>query len=191
MRAIVLFATREGQTARIAERIAADLRGWQIDVDVYDVRTHASAPDWTRYSTAWVAASVHVGHHERELIEFVRRHRRELDRLDGVFVSVTLSEAGAEDPRATADKRARSAGDATRMIETFVEETGWRPSRSLPVAGALAYTRYNFLVRFVMKRIARAQGGPTDTSRDHDLTNWSRLDQFVDGIVRSQTSSVV
>jgi len=185
MRAIVLFATREGHTARIAERIAADLGHYEIDVDVRDVRTLTAPPDWTRYSAAWVAASVHVGHHEREMIDFVRRHRGELTRLDAVFVSVTLSEAGAEDERAAADHRARSAADARRMIDAFVAETGWQPAHSLSVAGALAYTRYNFLVRFVMKRIARAQGGPTDTSRDHDLTNWPRLDRFVDDVCRA------
>jgi menaquinone-dependent protoporphyrinogen oxidase len=48
----------------------------------------------------------------------------------------------------------------------------------MPVAGALPYTRYNFLVRFLMKRIARKAGGPTDTSRDYDFTDWAALDRF-------------
>jgi len=48
------------------------------------------------------------------------------------------------------------------------------------VAGALSYTKYNFLVRFVMKRIAKAQGASTDTSRDHELTDWEALDHIVD-----------
>jgi menaquinone-dependent protoporphyrinogen oxidase len=71
------------------------------------------------------------------------------------------------------------------MIDGFVAETGWRPERSLPVAGALTYSRYNFLIRFVMKRIARKQGAPTDTSRDYEFTNWSAVDRFVDEAVRS------
>ena len=59
------------------------------------------------------------------------------------------------------------------------DETGWRPARVLPVAGALAYSRYNFLIRFVMKRIARKAGAPTDTSRDYEFTNWPALDTFI------------
>ena len=39
--------------------------------------------------------------------------------------------------------------------------------------------RYNFLIRFVMKRIARKAGAPTDTSRDYEFTDWSTLDAFV------------
>ena len=49
----------------------------------------------------------------------------------------------------------------------------------LPVAGALPYTRYGVVTRFVMKLIARAGGMSTDTSRDHDFTNWALLDRFV------------
>ncbi len=49
-----------------------------------------------------------------------------------------------------------------------------------PVAGALLYTKYNFLVRFVMRRIAKKGGPETDTSRDYEYTNWAALDKFVD-----------
>ena len=65
------------------------------------------------------------------------------------------------------------------MIDVFVGETGWRPARVLPVAGALAYSQYNFIIRFVMKRIARKAGAPTDTSRDHEFTDWSTLARFI------------
>ena len=178
MTAAIFYATREGHTRRIAEHIAAALRAKQVDVDVYDVR-HLALLDWSRYAIACVAASVHVGHHEREMIDFVTRHRAELERLGAVFLSVTLSEAGAEDVRAPKERRTQAAADAQRMIDVFVEETGWRPAHALPVAGALAYSRYNFIVRFVMKRIARKNGAPTDTSCDYELTDWAALDRFV------------
>jgi menaquinone-dependent protoporphyrinogen oxidase len=35
-----------------------------------------------------------------------------------------------------------------------------------------------------MKRIARAEGGPTDTSRDHELTNWEDVDEFAERFAR-------
>ena len=179
MTAAVLYATREGHTRRIAEHIASALRAKHVDVDVYDVNRLSSPIDWSRYVTACVAASVHGGHHELEMIAFARRHRADLTRLGAVFVSVTLSQAGAGDPKAPKERRGQAAADAQRMIDVFVEETGWRPARALPVAGALAYSRYNFLIKFVMKRIARKAGAPTDTSRDYEFTDWTELDRFV------------
>lgn len=183
MKAAVFFATREGQTAKIASHIGTDLRAHGIDVDVLNVKSSTSSIDWSTYATAFVAASVHAEHHEREMIEFVRRHREQLEQLGAAFVSVTMSEAGAEDRSATAEHRQQCAADAQRMIDVFIKETGWTPERCLPVAGALLYTRYNFLIRFVMKRISRKQGGPTDTSRDYEFTDWQGLDRFVDDVI--------
>jgi menaquinone-dependent protoporphyrinogen oxidase len=183
MRAAIFFATREGQTAKIAEHIASDLRAHAMDVDVLNVRNSSAPIDWSGYNIAFVAASVHVEHHEREMIEFVRAHRGQLDQVGAVFISVTMSEAGAEDPTAPPERRRQGAADAQRMIDVFVKETGWKPERCLPVAGGLMYTRYNLLIRFVMKRISRKQGGPTDTSRDYEFTDWQGLDRFVEEVV--------
>jgi menaquinone-dependent protoporphyrinogen oxidase len=35
-----------------------------------------------------------------------------------------------------------------------------------------------------MKRIARASGGSTDTSRDHEYTDWEALDRLVDELLK-------
>ena len=183
MKAAIFFATREGQTRKIAERVAADVRAHGVDADVISVKALRSPIRWSDYTIACLAASVHGGRHEREMIAFARQHRDELVRRRGVFLSVTLSEAGAEDPNAPLDRRQRAAADAQRMIDVFIAETGWRPARSMPVAGALTYSRYNFFIRFVMKRIARSQGAPTDTSRDYEFTNWAAVDAMAEQLV--------
>jgi menaquinone-dependent protoporphyrinogen oxidase len=183
MRAAVFYATREGQARRVAERVAADLRAQHNEVDVFDVKALPPRLDWTLYQSACVVASVHGGHHEREMVRFATMNRGELRRLHATFMSLTLSEAGAEDRSKPPADRQRSAADAERMIQVFIDETGWRPARALPVAGALAYSKYNFLIKFVMRRIARKAGAPTDTSRDYEFTDWAALDRFVSASV--------
>ena len=71
------------------------------------------------------------------------------------------------------------------MLDDFVADTGWQPAFVKPVAGALMYSRYNLLIRFVMKRIARQAGASTDTSRDHEFTDWAALDVFVESLLQS------
>ena len=188
MRTLILYATRQGQTRRIAEHIAAGLGAQHIEVELHDVRTPLLPIDWTRYDWACLAASVHAGHHEPEMIAFVKRHRHALEQRQAVFVSVTLSEAGAEDVRKPAAVREQAAADARRMIDVFIQDTGWTPARVLSVAGALAYSQYNVLIRFVMKRIARNAGAPTDTSRDYEFTDWTALDRFVTDAARGAGS---
>jgi menaquinone-dependent protoporphyrinogen oxidase len=179
MKAGIFYATREGQGKRVAEHIAERLRTLRFDVDVRDVRDSPESIDTLPYELAFLVASVHVGHHEREIIRFVKAHRLDLARVDASFLSLTLSEAGAEDLAAPPEKREAAAADARRMIEVFVEETRWRPAHALPVAGALTYSKYNFLIKLIMKLIARRAGGPTDTSRDYEFTDWAAVDRFV------------
>jgi menaquinone-dependent protoporphyrinogen oxidase len=178
-RAIVCYATREGQARRVAEHVGADLRAHDLDVDLVDVRAVPDPIDWPAYAIVFVVASVHIGRHEREMRRFVTRYRRELEAASAAFLSITLSQAGVQDAHAPADRRAQARADVQRMIDVFTSETGWRPAHVLPVAGALAYTRYNWLVRLAIKRIARANGASTDTSRDWEFTDWPAVDRFV------------
>lgn len=176
----VLYATREGHTRRIAEHVAADLRVRGLHPEVENLRERATAISLRDYSGVILAASVHAGEHESEMVKFVKTHRGELEAIPAAFLSVTLSEAGAERADATPLEHARFVDEVEQMIGKFFEETGWHAQRVKPVAGALLYTRYNVLLRFLMKRIARKSGGSTDTSRDHVYTDWQALDQFVD-----------
>jgi menaquinone-dependent protoporphyrinogen oxidase len=107
------------------------------------------------YSAAIVSASVHRAKHEREIIDFVKAHLAEFEHLPTAFLSVSLSEAGAEDSAASPERRAQSAADVERMIEVFLDETRWHPTRIKAVAGALKFTKYTFLLRFVMKGLDR------------------------------------
>ena len=177
---LILYATREGQARRIAEHLAATVRSRGGAAEVVDASRVPPGFSLDAYAGAILCASVHVGKHEAEMSKFVKQHRDELERMPAAFLSVSLSEAGAEAEGATPEQRTRSAAEAQRMIDAFLEETGWHPSKIRAVAGALMYTKYNFLVRFVMKQIARQAGGSTDTSRDHEYTDWEALDKLVD-----------
>jgi menaquinone-dependent protoporphyrinogen oxidase len=176
----IFYATREGQTRRIAEYVGTALRDRGFEVRVQQVRDKDAKIQLVRYRAAVLAASVHAGQHEREMVAFVKQHLAELQRLPTAFLSVTLSEAGVERAEASPEQRARFVADVKKVLDQFFKQTGWHPERVKPVAGALLYTKYNFLVRFIMKRIARKAGAATDTSRDYEYTDWVALDRFVE-----------
>ena len=56
--------------------------------------------------------------------------------------------------------------------------SGWRPTIERSFAGGVPYTRYRLWVRWMIKMISRRSGGPTDTSRDYDFTDWPAVAQF-------------
>jgi menaquinone-dependent protoporphyrinogen oxidase len=98
--------------------------------------------------------------------------------VPSAFFSVGLAIASR-----TSDGRAQSL----EVVEKFVKKTGWRPGRIELVAGALPYSKYNFLIRFVMRRITAKEGGDTDTSRDYEYTDWPAVDRFALELVAVNT----
>ena len=176
----IFYATREGQTRRIADHVAGRLREHGVAARVRNVQDLPAALTLDKYAGVVLAASVHAGEHESEMVRFVRKHRAELERLPAAFLSVTLSEAGAEKKDASPEEQARFAADVRKMLDHFVEQTGWHPQRVKPIAGALQYSKYSIIVRFIMKRIARQAGAATDTSKDYEYTDWAALTRFID-----------
>ena len=70
-----------------------------------------------------------------------------------------------------------------KTIDDFVAETNWHPTHIAAVAGALKFSRYNFVTRFIMKRIATSQGMPADTTRDYEFTDWTKLDHLIEEFI--------
>lgn len=166
---LVSYGSSEGQTAAIAERIGDVLDEEGVDVTVVNANHPPANLDPGRYDGVVVGASIHAGRHQRSVETFVSTHRETLNRLPSAFVSVSLSAASA-DPG--------TREDAEGLLEAFLEETGWEPDLTRAVAGALKYSEYGLLKRFVMKRIAGKERGDTDTSRDYEYTDWDELEAF-------------
>jgi len=178
---IVLYSTHEGHTETIARYLAAALTGGDsISADAIDLAKLPAGFSLSGYNAVIIAASVHRQKHSPAMLEFVRRNIRALEAVPSAFLSVSLSQAGAEDPSASHQKRTAAADAARGMMQSFFMEAGWHPTIAKPVAGALRYTQYNWLMRFVMKQIARRSGGATDTSRDWVYTDWAGLDRLAE-----------
>jgi menaquinone-dependent protoporphyrinogen oxidase len=170
----VFYATTEGQTGRIAERIAETLGARGISSEAVEVLSDkAKRTNWNGVEGAILGASIHIGKYQKSALQFARRHREELNRVPSAFFGVSLSAASANP---------REVYAARRLAEQFPRMAGWNPIRIASIAGALAYTRYGFVKRFFMRLIAKEEGGPTDTSRDHELTDWGMVARFANGM---------
>lgn len=165
----VFYATTDGHTRRVAETIASVLREEGFESEVHDMAAPPGALDWERICGVVVGASLHRGTHQQAAQAFVTREAAHLASKPAAFFSVSLSAASSN-----AETRA-----AARTVATgFVRQAGWSPQRLICVAGKLAYTQYGFLKRWIMRRIAKAEGQPTDTSRDYEYTDWPAVREF-------------
>lgn len=165
-RALVVYGSTHGHTAKIAARMAGAMRAEGLHVDVLDV-ADASDADPASYDLTVVGASLHAEHHQKEVVDWVRARRGAIDAHPSAFFSVSLS--AAED---TPESRAATQ----RCIDELREQTGWRPTRTERIAGCLQYREYDMFTRRLMRLLMRRMGRPTDASHDYDYTDWDGVD---------------
>ena len=167
-RFLIVFGSHHGRSALIAQHIAQVLQSAGATTLVNGIDLPRSISPGS-FDGVIVGGPIQFNRHQRFLKQFVREHRDTLNAIPSAFFSVSGAGAGR-----TKAERAQASG----YIADFLRETGWHPTGTASFGGAIAYTRYNPILRWVMKRIAAQKGEPTDTSRDHSLTDWSQVERF-------------
>lgn len=168
-RVVIAYASREGQTEKIARHIAHYLERRDLAVRLIDLgagETEAGADDC---EGTIVLASIHRGRTERSLSSFLMRHGHTLRRCPSAFVSVSLS-AAALDPKE------RIALD--EITQSFLHEVGWQPDKLLHAAGAIHERDLGLVERFAIHRLIEHKHLAVERSGDTEFTNWSEIDEF-------------
>jgi menaquinone-dependent protoporphyrinogen oxidase len=172
---LVVFHTSEGQTARIAERIASVLRNLECSVDV---RSVDAAPAPASYDAVVVGDSIHAVHHSRPLTHYLAEHAAELNTMPSALFQVSLTSTNPDDEHTAA---------ARALVRELIDRTEFQPKIVGLFAGALVYQQYGWLKRRIMRAIVKREGGDTDMSRDYEYTDWAAVERFardVDALVR-------
>jgi len=163
---LIVYGTKEGQTAKIAQRIADTITKGGNNADIYDAKKAPATLSVDGYTGVLVGSSIHAGQWSTAVRNFVRKNQSGMDGIPSAFFSVSLAATGKDTTRLNS------------QVESFFKATGWHPKTVENFAGCLAYTKYGFIMRFLMAQGARFQSQPTDTSKDHEFTNWDEVTQF-------------
>ena len=167
-RLLVLYASHYGQTRAIALRIAERLREHGAHVDMFDARFTQQVPPPDGFDAVILGSRIELGRHAPCIVEYMRTHREALERMPTCFFSVSMAAASG------------TSIDPNGYLGVLFDKLGWRPTRTIAFAGALPYRKYNWLTRFILKRISRAAGRTTDTTKNHEFTDWDAVAAFAD-----------
>jgi len=171
MKILLVYGTTEGHTRKVASFISERLSEAGHSVLLQDASEVAPSLEVGAFDAILIAASVHAGRYQSSVVHFARQHLAALDARPNAFISVSLSAAGDEPEDVEGLKS---------CVADFLAQARWIPGRIHHVAGAFRFTAYDFFKRWAMKYIAYRKGASTDTSRDHELTDWDDLARFVD-----------
>lgn len=168
-RILIVYGSTHGQTSKIAHRIGDLLVAVGREVTLLDAAELPRTFEPRGFDGIIVGSSITYRRHQPAVLRFVRAHRHLLSAKPSAFFSVSGAAAGSTETER--DK-------ARRCVNRFLRETGWRPAFTATFGGAMAYTRYNPLLRWITSRMSAKAGGPTDTSRDHEFTDWTQVRDF-------------
>jgi len=177
---LIVFHTVEGQTAKIADRLAVTLRALGDDVEVAPVE---DSPDLTSYDGVVVGGSIHAVHHHKHLVTYLQEGATALDTMPTALFQVSLTSANPDDEH---------TATAMGLVNELTEHTEFDPDIVGLFAGALVYTKYGWIKRRIMRSIVKREGGDTDMHHDYEYTDWDAVEHFardVDAHVRAASSA--
>ena len=165
MKVLIVYASKHGQTAKIAAAIAAVVQQEGADVRAFEVSLLPRDFDPRAYDAVIVAAPVYYGRFVKRLRKFIARNATVLASVRNALVAVSLS--AKFDP-----------SNAEKELHAIIAETGWLPETFTLVAGAESFAKYGWITGHVMRKIARQQGRGGDFKKDREYTDWNALAEF-------------
>ena len=169
---LIIFSTTDGHTKKICEHI------FNILNDSHKIKivnlSSAYLEDLSSYNMIIVGASIRYGKHKRELYEFIRRNRRTLEKTETCFFSVN----------AVARKSEKNSPSTNPYMKKFLKQSGWIPNHTEVFAGEIDYKKYKFFDKNIIRFIMWLTGGPTDTSKKYDFTNWENVQLFANRLIK-------
>lgn len=168
MNVLIVYATTEGQTRKIAQHMYRTIEDAGHEVTVSDCSDRSNNIDVTRFDAIVLAASIHEKKYQSVMYEFITDHLEQLNSKPLAFVSVSL-----------AITLASGEAEARRYVDELIEETGLQPDAVHLAEGAIRYFQYgkaeaatiDLIVFKGQKKMPKRDGNP-------EYTDWQALEEF-------------
>ena len=173
---LIVLATRYGHTAKIVQELVNALK--LLGHETIVVRAGRENPPKLEkvardINCVILGGPLYMSRFPRVLSDFIEQYRDVLKPIPSAFFSVSLTVAYDD------GKKKNAVHD---IMEQFFAKNHWQPCRKASFAGALLYTHYGPLIRFIMRRISQSAGGGTNTHRDYIYTDWNEIPVFAQQI---------
>jgi menaquinone-dependent protoporphyrinogen oxidase len=172
--AALYYATRDGQSRRIAEHISRHLTECEIHAPPHDLAVTWPAPaDLFSASVIVLVAAVRYGRHLPEADRFLAAYRSLNSPPPLALASVNL----------TARKIAKTTATGNPYLRKVIARHRIAPALAVAFAGRLDYQRYGWLDRQLIRFIMLLTRGPTNPDACVEYTSWRAVDEFAAQIV--------
>ena len=166
-RILIAYATTDGHTKRICDRMKQVMEGLGRPVTVA-LLAEAGALDLNSFERIVIGASIRYGHHQPLVTEFIGRHQALLESRPSAFFSVNI----------VARKPDKNTPETNPYCRKLLKNISWKPRLTGVFAGKLDYPRYGFFDRQMIRFIMLITKGPTDPTAVVEFTDWGQVEVF-------------
>ncbi len=179
-RFLIAYESRHGQTEKIANFIGERLilAGHSYDLIMLNKLSHDTNPRY--YQGVIVGAPIYARKVSSKVKRWLLKNREAIQQKPSAFFSVCLGVL-QEQPEVQLDE--------VQIVRGFLKSCGWNPQIVSIFAGALTYSKYNWVLKLLMRYISRKAGVMTSTSADYEYTDWIKVDEFVQQFLRNASSA--
>jgi menaquinone-dependent protoporphyrinogen oxidase len=167
MKVMVIYASVEGQTGKIARFVAAEVKKLGHDAVLAD----ADEPTGIAYAgvdAVILAAPVHERRHPRRFEAVIEADKRHLKMRKTLMLSVSLNAAFPE-----------GLEEAQDYLTELKMRTEFEPDQELLVAGAVRSDRYDYFSMQIVRHVV-LRDRPFDPTEDgHEYTDWKAVSSAI------------
>lgn len=167
MKVLILYATEEGHTGRIARFLEETVvkQGHQAELVDADEPTEL---DFEDVDALILAAPVHQRRHPRNFEALLTAFSGQINKIKTLFASVSLSAAFPE-----------GLEEAGEYVTEMKMRVGLEPDEELLVAGAVRTSHYDYFAMQVVRHVVLRDRDFDPGSGEHVFTDWKALSDAV------------
>lgn len=168
MKILILYASIEGQTEKIARHVAREVRGTGHEDVLHDIGGTGPRPDFSGVDKVILAAPVHERRHPEGFEVSVAAYHDDLAARPTLMLSVSLNAAFRE-----------GMEEAQEYVVEMEMRTGFRPTEVALVAGAIRAHQYDYFAAQVVRHVVMRGRDYDPEAGEHEFTDWGALDATV------------
>ena len=174
MKTLIVYATIEGHTQKVADHLAQKLEDAGHDVATFNAMDRTAEVSVQPFDKILLAGSVHERRHPKPFEVFLSGNAEALAKKPTLLISVSMSAAFP-----------KGADEALEYVEEMQMRTGFTPTETLCVAGAIKLAKYDYYALQVLRHVVLRDRDFDPTQNEHEFTDWEALDKAVDAFLVS------
>ncbi|WP_375323684.1 flavodoxin domain-containing protein [Flagellimonas sp. GZD32] len=167
MKILIIYGTAEGQTQKIARFMANILMEEGHQTETANAAENPPSPE--RFDAILIGSSIHLNKYKSSIKTYIKENVATLNQKSTGFFSVSL---------AMASSNIEEHEEVKGITKSFLTKTNWNPDHIYYMAGALKFTKYDYLKKMTMRTIAKKErpGVEIDINSNYEYSDWKKIE---------------